>query len=47
MEFLLSHKVEILAALLAVSELLGNLKSVKENSIFQVVVSLLKKMAGK
>jgi|GEM_PF-5187695 hypothetical protein len=47
MEFLLSHKVEILAVLLAVSELLGNVKSVKENSIFQVVVGLIKKVAGK
>lgn len=43
MEFIFSHQVEILAVLLAVSELLGNIKAVESNSIFQVVVGILKK----
>lgn len=47
MDVILSHKVEILAVLLAVSELLGSIESVKSNSIFQLVVSVLKKIAGK
>jgi hypothetical protein len=47
MEFIIAHKVEILAALLAVSELLAVVPSVKANSIFQLSVSLIKKIAGK
>lgn len=47
MEVILAHKVEILAVLLAVSELLGSIESVKSNSIFQLAVSILKKIAGK
>ena len=47
MEVILANKVEILAVLLAVSELLANIESVKSNSIFQLVVSILKKVAGK
>lgn len=47
MEVIIANKVEILAVLLAVSELLANIESVKSNSIFQLVVSILKKVAGK
>lgn len=47
MEVVLAHKVEILAVLLAVSELLGSFDSVKSNSIFQLAVSVIKKIAGK
>lgn len=37
----------ILAALLAVSEVLASIPSIKSNSIFQLIVGLLKKFAGK
>lgn len=47
MEVVLAHKVEILAFLLAASELLALIPAVKSNSIFQVVVGLVKKVAGK
>ena len=47
MELVLAHKTEILVFLLAVSELLAVIPAVKANSIFQVVVGLLKKVAGK
>lgn len=47
MEVILAHKTEILAVLLAVSELLASVESIKSNSIFQLVVSLLKKVSGK
>ena len=47
MELVLSHKVEILAFLLALSELLALIPSVKSNSIFQLGVNLIKKIAGK
>jgi hypothetical protein len=46
MELLLSHKVEVLGFLLALSELLA-LTPLKSNSIFELVVSLVKKLAGK
>lgn len=37
----------ILAALLAVSEALGLIDGLKSNSIFQLVVNVLKALAGK
>ena len=37
----------VLLALLAVSEVLAVMPSVKANSIFQLVVDVLKKLAGK
>lgn len=46
MELLLNHKVEVLGFLLALSELLA-LTPLKSNSIFELVVSLVKKLAGK
>jgi hypothetical protein len=47
MDLILAHKVEILAVLLAVSELLASIDSIKSNSIFQLVSGILKKIAGK
>ena len=47
MGLVLSHKVEILGFLWALSEVLALVPSVKSNSVFQLVVQLLKKVAGK
>lgn len=41
-EFISKNQVEVLAFLLATSELLALNKKVKANSIFQLVVSFLK-----
>ena len=45
MEFLTANSVVILAALLAVSEVVAQ-NSVKSNSIFQMIVNGLKKLKG-
>lgn len=47
MEFIIAHKAEILALLLAVSECLALSKKIEANSIFQLVYSAIKKAAGK
>jgi hypothetical protein len=47
MEIIVAHKTEILVFLLALSELLAVIPSVKSNSIFQLAVGLIKKIAGK
>jgi hypothetical protein len=47
MEVIIEHKTEILAVLLAVSELLAAIPAVKANSLFQLAVGLIKKIAGK
>jgi hypothetical protein len=47
MEVILGHKIEILAFLLALSELLGLSPKIQSNSIFQLLVSIIKKVAGK
>lgn len=47
MVFVLAHKAEILAVLLAVSELLAVNPKIKANSIFQLAVDLVKKVLGK
>lgn len=47
MELVLAHKVEILGFLLALSEVLALIPSVKSNSVFTLVINLLKKVAGK
>lgn len=47
MVFVVAHKVEILAALLAVSEVLAAIPQVKANSVFGLVVGILKSIAGK
>jgi hypothetical protein len=45
--FIVANKVVLLGAALALSEALALIPSVKSNSIFQLVVSALKKLAGK
>lgn len=47
MEFIIAHKVEILGILLLGSELLASSEKIAANSIFQLVVNILKKIAGK
>lgn len=47
MAFILANKVSILAALLAVSEVLAAVPSIKANSIFEGVVNIFKLLAGK
>ena len=47
MEVILAHKTEILAVLLAVSELLAAIPEIKANSIFQLAWGMIKKFAGK
>lgn len=41
MEFIIANKAIILAAVLALSEVLALIPSVKSNSIFEVVVKVL------
>jgi len=47
MAFIVAHKMEVLGVLLAISEVLAAIPSIKANSIFGVVVGLIKKLAGK
>ena len=47
MDFILAHKVEILTILLTISESLPLSDKIKANSIFQLLVNLAKKAAGK
>lgn len=47
MTFVLAHKTEILGALLALSEVLGAIPAIKANGVFELVVGVLKKIAGK
>lgn len=47
MELVLAHKVEILGFLLALSEVLALIPNVKSNSVFTLVVNIVKKFAGK
>lgn len=47
MEVILAHKVEILALLLALSEVLAISPKIQANSIFQLIVGVIKKIAGK
>lgn len=47
MELVIAHKTEILALLLAISELLALNPKIQSNSIFQLLVNLAKKAAGK
>lgn len=46
MEFLLAHKVEILSALLAVSEVLALIPQIKASSVTELVISGLKSLLG-
>lgn len=45
-EFITLHGLEILAALLALSEILALIPGVKSNSIFQLIVGGLVKLKG-
>lgn len=47
MDFIIANKAVILAALLAVSEVLALIPGIKANSIFEAVLNGLKSMAGK
>jgi len=47
MAFVVAHKVEILAALLAISEVLAAVPAIKANSVFGLIVNGLKALAGK
>lgn len=44
MQFLITNKETILFALLAISEVIGLIPSVKSNSIFEMVVTVLNKL---
>lgn len=43
MDLILSHKSEILGLLLAISEVLSLIPSVKSNGVFQLIVNTIKK----
>jgi hypothetical protein len=47
MDLVLAHKAEALGLLLALSEVLSLIPSVKANGIFQLVVGFIKKFSGK
>ena len=44
MEFIVEHAVVILAFLLALSEILALIPSIKASSVFQLIVAALKKI---
>lgn len=46
LEFVVAHKVEILGALLAISEVLGLVPSIKSNGIFDTIVKFLGSLKG-
>jgi hypothetical protein len=47
MEVVIANKVVIVGFLFALSEVLALIPSVKANSVFQVIVNVLKKVSGK
>jgi hypothetical protein len=47
LEVIVANKVIVLGFLLALSEVLALIPSIKANSIFQIVVNAIKKVAGK
>lgn len=47
MEIIIAHKAEILGILFLVSEILASIPAIKANSIFQLAVGIVKKLAGK
>lgn len=47
MEVIVANKVVVLGFLLALSEVLALIPAVKSNSVFQLVINLFKKIAGK
>jgi len=44
MKFIIENWEIIVVALLAISEVLGNIKKVEANSVFQLITNLLKKI---
>lgn len=46
MSFIIENKVVVLGALLAISECLALIPAIKANSIFELVVDILKKIRG-
>jgi hypothetical protein len=46
MSFLVAHKVEVLAALLAVSELLDAIPGIQASSIWKLVFNVIKSVAA-
>jgi hypothetical protein len=47
MDVIIAHQTEILAILLIISELLASITEIKANSVFQLIVGFIKKLAGK
>jgi len=47
LEVIVANKVIILGFLLALSEVLALIPSIKANSVFQIIVNGIKKVAGK
>jgi hypothetical protein len=47
MEVVIANKVVILGFLFALSEVLALIPSIKSNSVFQLVVNVLKKVSNK
>ena len=47
LEVIVANKVIILGFLLALSEVLALIPSIKANSVFQILVNAIKKVAGK
>lgn len=47
MDIIVANKVIFLGLALAISEALALIPAIKSNSIFQLVVNLIKKVAGK
>jgi hypothetical protein len=47
LEVIVANKVIILGFLLALSEVLALIPSIKANSVFQIVVNGIKKVSGK
>lgn len=47
MSFIIENKDVILVALLAISEVIGLIPSVKSNSIFEIIVTTLQKLVPK
>jgi hypothetical protein len=47
LEVIVANKVIILGFLLALSEVLALIPSIKANSVFQIIVNAIKKVAGK
>lgn len=47
MEIIIAHKAEILGILFLLSEILGSNSKIKANSLYQLSVSIIKKLMGK